>query len=117
MRSLAAITIALLSTTGLASAAEVFGVRDAILQAVTSNPGVGEAAANRRATETELRQVQSTLLPQVRLEARIGPEKFNDRDLTAPPQGNNTWLNGRTGSVVVRQLVFDGFTTLNEIER
>ena len=117
MRSLAAITIALLSTTGLAGAAEVFSVRDAILQAVTSNPGVGEAAANRRATETELRQVQSTLLPQVRLEARIGPEKFNDRDLIAPPQGNNTWLNGRTGSVVVRQLLFDGFTSLNEIWR
>ena len=59
MRSLAAITIAFLSTTALAGAAEVFSVRDAILQAVTSNPGVGEAAANRRATETELRQVQA----------------------------------------------------------
>src|ERR1044072_2710006 len=117
MRSLAAITIALLSTTGLAGAAEVFGVRDAILQAGTSNPGVGEATANRRATETELRQVQSTLLPQVRLEARVGPEKFNNPDLVAPPQGNNTWLNGRSASVFVRQLVFDGFTTLNEIWR
>ena len=46
MRSLAAITIAFLSTTGLAGAAEVLSVRDAILQAVTSNPGVGEAATN-----------------------------------------------------------------------
>src|SRR5215207_5355289 len=73
--------------------ADVLSVRDAILQAVQTNPGVGEAAANRRATEAELRQVQSTLLPQVRLEAKIGPEKFNDRDLIAPPQGNNTWLN------------------------
>src|SRR5689334_18322012 len=117
MRSLAAITIALLSTAGIAGAAEVFTVRDAILQAVQTNPGVGEATANRRATETELRQVQSTLLPQVRLEARVGPEKFNNPDLVAPPQGNNTWLNGRSASVFVRQLVFDGFTTLNEIWR
>src|SRR6478609_11526904 len=105
MRSLAAITIALLTTTGLAGAAEVLSVRDAILQAVQSNPAVGEAAANRRATETELRQVQSTLLPQVRLEGRIGPEKFNDRDLLVPPLGNDTWLKGRTGSVVARQLL------------
>jgi outer membrane protein, adhesin transport system len=117
MRSLAAITIALLTTTGLAGAAEVLSVRDAILQAVTSNPGVGEAAANRRATETELRQVQSTLLPQVRLEARVGPEKFNHRDVIVPPLGNDTWQNGRSGTIFVRQLLFDGFTSLNEIWR
>ena len=117
MRSLAAALIALLGTTGGSLGAEVFSVRDAILQAVQSNPAVGEAAANRRATETELRQVQSTLLPQVRLEGRIGPEKFNDRDLLVPPLGNNTWLSGRTGSVVARQLVWDGFTSINEIWR
>ena len=117
MRSLAGALIVLLGTTGVSIAAEVLTVRDAILQAVQSNPGVGEAAANRRATETELRQVQSTLLPQVRLEGRIGPEKFNDRDLIVPPAGNNTWLNGRTGSVVARQLLFDGFTSINEIWR
>ena len=86
MRSLAGALIVLLGTTGVSIAAEVLTVRDAILQAVQSNPGVGEAAANRRATETELRQVQSTLLPQVRLEGRIGPEKFNDRDLIVPPR-------------------------------
>jgi len=51
------------------------------------------------------------------LQIFIGPEKFNDRDLIAPPQGNNTWLNGRNASVVVRQLVWDGFTTINEIWR
>ena len=117
MRLLVAALIALLGATGVSIAAEVLTVRDAILQAVQSNPGVGEAAANRRATETELRQVQSTLLPQVRLEGRIGPEKFNDRDLIVPPAGNNTWLNGRTGSVVARQLLFDGFTSINEIWR
>ena len=117
MRSLAAITIALLTTTGLAGAAEVLSVRDAILQAVTSNPGVGEAAANRRATETELRQVQSTLLPQVRLEARVGPERFNQKDVIVPPLGNDTWQNGRSGTIFVRQLLFDGFTSLNEIWR
>ena len=117
MRSLAAACMAILAMEASALAAEAFTVRDAILQAVQSNPGVGEAAANRRATETELRQVQSTLLPQVRLEARIGPEKFNDRDLLVPPQGNNQWLNGRSASVVVRQLVFDGFSSINEIWR
>lgn len=114
---IAAIIGLLAMSTAAASAAEVFSIRDAILQAVQTNPGVGEATANRRATEAELRQTQGTLLPQVRLEAKVGPEKFNDRDLLVPPQGNNQWLNGRSASVLVRQLVFDGFTTLNEIWR
>jgi outer membrane protein TolC len=64
--------------------AERFSINAAISQAVLTNPGVGEASANRRATETELRQTQSTLLPQVRLEARVGPEKFT-QDIKPPP--------------------------------
>ncbi len=35
-----------------------FSINDAISQAVLTNPGVGEASANRRATETELRQTR-----------------------------------------------------------
>jgi adhesin transport system outer membrane protein len=97
-----------------------FTIHDAIGQAITTHPGVGEAAANRRATETEMRQVQSTLLPQVRLEARYGPERLTTTPQTlglAQPIGNGQWLNGRTESVVVRQLIFDGLTTINEIWR
>ena len=84
--------------------AERFSINDAISQAVLTNPSIGEASANRRATETELRQTQSTLLPQVRLEARVGPERFT-QDITPPPLGNGQWLNGKSGSVVVRQIL------------
>jgi hypothetical protein len=64
--------------------AEWFSINNAISQAVLTNPGVGEASANRRATEAELRQTQGTLLPQVRLESRLGPEKF-DQQIIRPP--------------------------------
>ena len=37
-----------------------FSINDAISQAVLTNPGVGEASANRRATEAEFRQAQGT---------------------------------------------------------
>jgi outer membrane protein, adhesin transport system len=80
-----------------------FSINDAISQAVLTNPAVGEASANRRATEAELRQTQGTLLPQVRLESRLGPEKF-DQQIIPPPIGNNKWLPGRSASVVVRQI-------------
>src|SRR5262245_41628646 len=100
-----------------AIAAEGFSLFDAITQAVQTNPGVGEAAANRRATESELRQTQSTLLPQIRLEAKTGRLKYDFQDALVPPQGNNQWLNGREISVSGRQLLFDGFKSINEIWR
>jgi len=97
--------------------AEAFTIVDAINQAVQTNPGVGEAAADRRATEAEFHQSQGTLLPQVRLEASGGPARFNQQDIVPPPLGNGVWLPARTGSVVVRQILFDGFASLNEIWR
>jgi outer membrane protein, adhesin transport system len=96
--------------------AERFSISDAISQAVLTNPGVSEASANRRATETELRQTQSTLLPQVRLEARVGPERF-DQQIVPPPLGNGQWLSGKSGSVVVRQILFDGLASIHDIWR
>ncbi|MBR1120581.1 TolC family outer membrane protein [Bradyrhizobium lablabi] len=106
-----------------AGAAE-FSINDALKQAVQTNPGVGEASANRRATESELRQTQSTLLPQVRLEARYGPEKFDQSAAVAsstaqpiPVQGNGAWRNGTQASVVVRQILFDGFASIHDIWR
>jgi len=100
-----------------AAARDAFTIVDAIKQATQTNPGVGEAAANRRATEAEMRQVQSTLLPQVRLEAKTGRQRFDQQDVVVPPPGNRTWLNSNEASVAVRQLLFDGLTTINEIWR
>src|ERR1700755_2035623 len=109
-KSIASFCIILCGTAAISTPArsEQFLINDALQQAVATNPGVGEAAANRRATESELRQQQGTLLPQVRLEARWGPERFN-QDIVPAPLGNGQWLNGRVASVVVRQLMFDGF--------
>src|SRR5262245_59336946 len=101
--------------------AEQFSINDALRQAVQTHPGVGEASANRRATESELRQTQSTLLPQVRVDASWGPEKFDQNytgsppvpGLTAPVIGAGPWRNGSQASVVVRQILFDGFASIH----
>lgn len=92
-----------------------FTIFNAIDQAVTTNPGVGEAAANRRATEAELRQNQGTLLPQVQLEARTGKTRWNFE--VVPTIGNDHTWNAHERSVVVRQVLFDGFSSLNDIWR
>ena len=102
---------------GSAAKAEAFTIIDAISQAVQTNPGVGEAAANRRATDAEFHQSQGTLLPQVRLDASGGPQRFNQQDIVPPPPGNAQWLPARSGSIVIRQTLFDGFASINEIWR
>src|SRR6478735_8471458 len=124
MKSAFYAVIGLAVAIGPAGAAEPFSINDALLQAAHTNPGVGEASANRRATESELRQTQSTLLPQVRLEARYGPEKFDQSAavstgtaLPVPVQGAGSWRNGSQESVVVRQILFDGFSSIHDIWR
>lgn len=124
MKSAFLATAGLLLVTGTAVAAEAFSINDALKQATLTNPGVGEASANRRATESELRQTQSTLLPQVRVEARYGPEKFDQSAavvsgsaLPIPAPGSGSWRNGSQGSVVVRQTLFDGFASIHDIWR
>ncbi|MBR1190464.1 TolC family outer membrane protein [Bradyrhizobium sp. AUGA SZCCT0160] len=124
MKSAFFATAGLLLVIGTAVAAEPFSINDALKQATLTNPGVGEASANRRATESELRQTQSTLLPQVRVEARYGPEKFDQSAavlsgsaLPIPAQGSGSWRNGSQGSVVVRQTLFDGFASIHDIWR
>src|SRR5690348_265921 len=124
--SIAWASVAVLCTIGVSGAAysaQGFSINDAILMAVQTNPSVGEASANRRATEAELHQNQGVLLPQVRLEAQAGPTRTNVRDPAyftppnLPPLGNGKWLHGDKESVVVRQLLFDGFASIDEIWR
>jgi adhesin transport system outer membrane protein len=112
------VALAAIFAMGLNSAtkAEQFSILDAINQAVKTNPGVGEASANRRATEAELRQAQGVLLPQIRLQANAGPEMLNQY-VTPAPLRNGNYLNERDASVTIRQLVFDGFSSVNDIWR
>jgi adhesin transport system outer membrane protein len=124
MKSVCFAAAGLFFVTSAAVAAEPFSINDALKQAALTNPGVGEASANRRATQSELRQTQSTLLPQVRLEARYGPEKFDQSAAIVsgtaqpiPAQGVGSWRNGSQESVVVRQLLFDGFASIHDIWR
>lgn len=103
----------------VATSAEPFSILDAINQAVRTHPAVGEAAADRRATEAELRQSQGALLPQIKLRADAGPEMLNQRVApgTLPPAFNGQYLAGRQANILVHQNVFDGFSSLNAIWR
>ncbi|MCA0399809.1 MAG: TolC family outer membrane protein [Proteobacteria bacterium] len=94
--------------------AQKFTMEEAVRRAVRTNPAVGEASANRRATDFELRQAQGGLLPQVRLQADIGPESRRQYNSPLASQRSGDFQSGRQANIVVRQVIFDGFATINE---
>ena len=106
----------IISASLFALPASAVTLEEAIRYAVTTNPTIREAAANRRATEHEVRQSQGALLPQVRLSGYLGRETDNRLD-SFGIAGTNTWKDGRQAGVVVTQTLFDGFSSLNDIYR
>src|SRR5262245_65410165 len=95
---------------GAGANAAPFTINDALRMAVQTNPSIGEAAANKRATEAELRQVQSTLLPQVRLEASAGPERLNNTATFTlrtinPTLNTGQYVAGAPGSIFIHTML------------
>lgn len=112
----AAVGYALLSS----GSANAMSLLEAVRIAVHSNPEIGEAIANREAIEFELQQGRGLFRPRVDLEARFGGQKRWRESAENPvdnPNGTAGWLNRREASLVVRQLLFDGFESQSEVER
>jgi adhesin transport system outer membrane protein len=99
-----------------ASSANAMSLIEAVRIAVHSNPEIGEAIANREAIEFELQQGRGLFRPRVDLEARIGGE-YRWRESAIGNPDNGDWLNRRDASLVVRQLLFDGYESQSEVER
>lgn len=91
-------------------------LRDAVTTAVTTNPEVLESAANRRARDQELRRSQGAFLPKLDIGAEFGAERI-DRPNSQLRSQNDIWRASKQVNVTVRQLLFDGFGSVNEIYR
>jgi adhesin transport system outer membrane protein len=121
MKSVCLAILGIVLAVSRAGAAEPFSINDALRESAKSHPGVGEAAANRRATESELRQTQSTLLPQVRIDAYYGREKFDQSASICRKFSLFLPLNRRLAAgsreFAVRQLLFDGLASIHDIWR
>jgi adhesin transport system outer membrane protein len=83
------------------------------VRAGMANPEVREAAANRRAVAHDLREARALYYPTLDLRGDVGPEWFD----TPTSTSDDHWLWRRSASVLVRQRLFDGFGTENEVER
>ncbi len=91
-------------------------IRDAISIALSTNPEINEASANREAIEFELRQGRGFYLPSVDVEARAGALVV-DRPSTRTNGDDDHVFGPVEGRVTITQLLFDGFNREAEIER
>ena len=107
---------ALLVSACLVNVSWAADLRQVVQEAVSTNPDVLESAANRRARDFEYRRAQGAFLPTLDLSAEIGPERL-DRPNSFSADENDEWRISKEFTVTVRQLIFDGFTSVNEVYR
>ena len=111
---------------GLVLAASFLGVltvhagatslREAVQQAVLTNPRIDAAQANRRATEYSFKQAKGRFLPEVELNADAGQQRI-DRPQGLGPAVNDTWRDPGQATLSIRQVLFDGWDRANDIYR
>lgn len=89
---------------------------DVVKLTVQNNPQIGSMSANRKAVEQELRQARGLYLPQVDVVTGVGPEWTSDTTTRLLGQDGDTLMRS-DARVQVTQRVFNGFQTVNEIDR
>jgi adhesin transport system outer membrane protein len=100
----------------LASPAEAISLREAVKTALEANPEIGQAIANREATQFELRKALGLYLPQADLEARYGAQNF-DSPFTRSTGTSDDVLARKEANLIVSQLIFDGFWRRGQVEQ
>jgi adhesin transport system outer membrane protein len=91
-------------------------LREAVQQAVLTNPRIDAAQANRRASEYSFKQAKGRFLPELELSADVGQQRI-DRPEGLGPAVNNNWQDRRQATVSIRQVLFDGWDRANDIYR
>ena len=103
------------------SDANAVTLEEAVRAALKTNPDIGAVVENRRAVDYELSQARSGFLPTVDLNSSSGKEYANNsttrgRQLDGD-DSRTTALPTTTVGLTIRQLLFDGFDTLSQVER
>jgi outer membrane protein, adhesin transport system len=104
-----------LGVLAVSAAGSAMTMREAVVMAVETNPDIGEAVANREAREFELRQGRGLYLPSIDVEGRVGGY-LRDSPTTRATGDDDDFLVDRQVSVIMRQLLFDGFGVDSEVD-
>ena len=98
--------------------AQAMGLKEAIQQAISTNPDIGIVASNRQAVDEELRQARGLYLPQIDLALGIGRERTNNSTTRAAANPSDSLILTRSeASVTLQQRIFDGFEAGSTVRR
>jgi outer membrane protein, adhesin transport system len=96
-------------------------MEEAVRAALKTNPDIGAVVENRRAVNHELSQARSGFLPTVDINSSTGKEFANNSTTRARQldgdDSRTTSLQTTSFGLTIRQLLFDGFDTLSQVER
>jgi adhesin transport system outer membrane protein len=109
-----------IATVVFSSTVSAQSLKEALQQTVNENPEVQSAKDERLAVEQEIDQARAGYFPTIDLALGYGFEQSNNPSTRQRVfnGGQGTVQYGREeGSLVVRQMLFDGLATPNEVER
>lgn len=92
----------------LAPSAGAISLREAVQTALEANPEIGEAVANREATQFELRQARGLYFPQLDFEGRVAAQNFDSPATRLAGTSNDTLARKET-NLTLSQVIFNGF--------
>jgi len=106
---------------GMGSDGRAVTMEEAVRAALKTNPDIGAVVENRRAVNHELSQARSGFLPTVDFNTSTGKEFANNSTTRARQldgdDSRTTSLQTTSFGLTIRQLLFDGFDTLSQVER
>ncbi|MDT4332587.1 TolC family outer membrane protein [Methylomonas sp. MED-D] len=91
-------------------------LQDSIQKVLDDNPKIQAAKSERRAVEEEIGQAKAGYFPTVDATAGIGWEESNNPTTRTRGDGS-VFYHREEGAIQVRQMLFDGLATPNEVER
>ncbi len=101
---------------GVGSPASAMSLREAVTEALTTNPEILQAAENREAVEFELRQARSLYLPTLDLEGSVGIRRLDSPGRrTLGTAGNDLYPNDV--GLTLRQTLFDGGDRRSQVQQ
>ncbi|MBV2131405.1 TolC family outer membrane protein [Pseudomonas sp. MAP12] len=97
--------------------ASAMSLTEAIQSTIDNHPEIHAASNNRLSADEELKIAQGGYLPTVDMLASYGREHTDSPSTRIIGDHNTETLNSRTAELRLRQMVFDGFYTPNEVAR
>ena len=108
--------ICLVAVFGFSSLAQAQTLQEAIQLTIYKNPQIQSAKSERLAVEHEIDQAKAGYFPTIDVAAGIGWEQSNNPG-TRGRRNSDVHRGREETSILLRQMVFDGFSTSSEVRR